>query len=63
MFVDVVEDDVIDQAIEKHVRLHGRPRDPKGAKKLLAYLMRRGFAYESIARKLRALRLAIEEEE
>jgi regulatory protein len=62
VFAEVAEPDLLARAVEKHVRVHGKPEDPKGAKKLMAHLMRRGFAYDLIAKKLRAIRFEVEEE-
>lgn len=62
VFEEVAEDDLLKQAIAKHTRLHGRPADQKGANRLLAYLLRRGFAYDRVARHLRALRAAGDDE-
>lgn len=62
VFEEVGEDALLNRAVEKHTRLHGKPADPKGAKKLMAYLMRLGFSYDLVMKKLRAIRLAVDEE-
>ena len=49
------EEALIDRAIAKRTRLKGLPATPEAAKKLFDYLMRRGFGYELVRRKVRAL--------
>ncbi len=56
VFEEVAEEDLLDQALAKQVRLHGKPMDEKSVRRLIAYLMRRGFPYDTIARKVRRLR-------
>ncbi len=63
VFVEVAEDDLIEKAIEKHIRLHGAPNDAKGAKRIFAHLMRRGFQYDLIAKRLRSIRKGVDEQE
>jgi SOS response regulatory protein OraA/RecX len=46
---------LIDFAIRRHARLHGRPHDRRAAKKLFDHLARRGFDFELIRSKLRSL--------
>lgn len=46
------EDELIDRAIAKRLRLRGRPRDRQQAKKLFDYLIRLGFASELVRRKV-----------
>lgn len=62
VFEEVGEDVLIDRAIEKRIRTHGRPLDRAGAKRLFDHLARRGFDYDLIWRKLRALGTSDEEE-
>jgi len=49
------EADMIDRAIEKRVRLRGRPQNRVESKKLFDYLLRQGFAFELVSEKVRAL--------
>jgi len=49
------EADMIDRAIEKRLRLRGRPQNRVEAKKLFDYLLRQGFAFELVSEKVRAL--------
>jgi regulatory protein len=63
VFEEVAEDDLLEKAIEKHIRLHGAPNDPKSAKRIFAHLMRRGFQYDLIARRLRSIRTGMDEQD
>ncbi len=47
------EEELIQRAIKKRLRLKGPPETREEAKKLFDYLMRRGFSYDLIARKVR----------
>ncbi len=47
------EDEQIDQAIEKRMRLKGRPSTREKMKKFYDYLLRRGFGYDLIITKMR----------
>src|SRR5712692_3439419 len=49
------EDELIDRAIEKRVRLRGKPRTREDAKKLFDHLLRQGFAFDLVSEKVRAL--------
>ena len=62
VFAEVTEADLLAQAVAKHVRIHGKPEDPKGAKKLMSHLLRRGFAYDRVAKTLRSIRFDVEDE-
>jgi len=55
VFEAVPEIDLIDRAIEKRVRLRGRPKDRAEAKKLFDHLLRQGFAFELVSEKVRAV--------
>jgi regulatory protein len=55
VFEEKSEESLIDRAIEKRIRLNGRPRTPQESKKLFDHLLRRGFDYGLIIRKLRDL--------
>jgi regulatory protein len=55
VFEETPEADLIDQAIEKRVRLRGRPTTRQETKSLFDHLLRRGFSYDLIINKVRAL--------
>jgi regulatory protein len=48
------EESLIDRTIEKRLRLKGAPATREESKKLFDYLLRRGFGYELVMRKVRA---------
>jgi regulatory protein len=62
VFEEVGEEALIDRAIQKRIRTHGRPADKASAKRMFDHLARLGFEYDMIIKKLRALRAEIEEE-
>lgn len=47
------EEELIDRALNKRLKLKGAPTTPEAAKKLFDYLMRRGFSYDLVRRKVR----------
>jgi regulatory protein len=49
------EEELIDRALEKRIRLRGCPSTRQDSKKLFDYLLRRGFNYELVLRKVREL--------
>ena len=49
------EEELIDRAIEKRVRLRGKPKTRAEAKKLFDHLLRQGFALELVSEKVRAV--------
>jgi regulatory protein len=54
-YEETSEETLIDRALAKRLRAHGRPADRQSAKRLFDHLMRLGFAYDLITRKLREL--------
>ena len=48
------EEELIDRAIEKRMRLRGRPQTRAETKSLFDHLLRQGFSYELVMRKVRA---------
>jgi regulatory protein len=54
------EEELIDRAIGKRVRLKGPPTDREEAKRLLDYLIRRGFSYDLVIRKVREAAKGVE---
>lgn len=61
-FEDTPEDELIDRAIAKRLRLKGKPKDRDEAKKFYDYLLRQGFSYDLVSGKMREL-AKIEEED
>lgn len=61
VFEETDEATLIDRAIQKRLRTHGRPADKNGVKRWFDYLARRGFDYGLIARKLHALKVECDE--
>lgn len=54
VFEETPEESLIDRAIEKRVRLRGRPKTRAETKSLFDHLLRQGFSYELVLRKARA---------
>jgi len=54
------EEELIERAISKHVRLKGAPATREEAKKLFDYLIRRGFSYDLVIRKVRDVGKGVE---
>jgi regulatory protein len=61
VFEETGEESLIDRAIQKRIRTHGRPADRGSAKRMFDHLARLGFEYDLIIKKLRALKAEIEE--
>jgi regulatory protein len=55
VFAATPEEDLIERAIAKRVRLRGKPKTREDAKKLFDHLLRQGFAFELVRDKVRAL--------
>src|SRR6266705_5585424 len=55
VFEATPEKDLIDRAIEKRVRLRGKPKTRAEAKKLFDHLLRQGFAFELVSEKVLAV--------
>ncbi|HEY6047238.1 MAG TPA: regulatory protein RecX [Pyrinomonadaceae bacterium] len=55
VFAQTPEEDLIDKAIAKRVRLRGKPKTREDAKKLFDHLLRQGFPFELVSDKVRAL--------
>ena len=62
-FQETSEEDLIDRAIAKRIRLRGRPRTRTATKSLFDHLLRQGFTYELIVDKVRAISAADLDEE
>jgi regulatory protein len=54
VFAETSEAELIDRAIEKRVRLRGRPKTRAEAKSLFDHLLRQGFPFELVSDKVRA---------
>lgn len=64
VYAETPEEELIDRAIEKRVRLRGRPKTRDESKSLFDHLLRQGFAFELVSDKVRALsRIAMEDDE
>ena len=55
VFESTPEEELIDRAIAKRVRLRGTPKTREEAKKLFDHLLRQGFAFELVSEKVRRL--------
>ena len=62
VFEQTPEEDLIDRAIAKRVRLRGKPKNRAEAKKLFDHLLRQGFAFELVSEKVRAVSKGDDEE-
>jgi regulatory protein len=54
VFAETPEEELIDRAVEKRIRLRGQPRTRAEAKSLFDYLLRQGFPFELVSEKVRA---------
>ncbi len=64
VFTETPEDELIDRAIEKRIRLRGRPTNRLEAKSLFDHLLRQGFPFDLVSDKVRAVsRAAVENDE
>ena len=55
VFESTPEDDLIDRAIAKRIRLRGKPKTREESKKLFDHLLRQGFEFELVSEKVRAI--------
>ena len=53
-FAEIPEEELIDRAIEKRIRLRGRPTSRSETKSLFDHLLRLGFPYDLVLNKVRA---------
>lgn len=64
VFEEMPEEDLIDRAVAKRLRLRGRPETRAETRSLLDHLLRQGFSFDLVMRKVRAASAAdIDEEE
>jgi regulatory protein len=55
VYAETSEEQLIDDAIAKRLRLRGKPKNRAEAKSLFDHLLRRGFAFELVSDKIRSL--------
>ena len=64
IFEEIPEADIIERAIEKRLRLKGKPETREDSKKFYDYLLRQGFSYDLVSTKMRELNSrALDEDE
>jgi len=54
VYAETPEEGLIDRAIEKRLRLRGRPKTREEAKSLFDHLLRQGFSFDLVSEKVRA---------
>lgn len=54
VFAETPEEELLDRALEKRVRLRGRPKTRAEAKSLFDHLLRQGFPFELVSERVRA---------
>ena len=54
-FEETPESEIIDRAIEKRLRVKGRPTERADVKKFYDFLLRQGFSYDLVSNKMREL--------
>jgi len=55
VFAATPEEELVERAIAKRIRLRGKPSSREEAKKLFDHLLRQGFGFELVSDKVRAL--------
>ena len=55
VFTETPEEELLDRALAKRVRLRGRPKTRADAKSLFDHLLRQGFPFEMVSQKVRAV--------
>lgn len=55
VYAETSEEQLIDQAIAKRLRIRGRPKNRGEAKSLFDHLLRQGFEFELVSEKIRSL--------
>lgn len=53
VYAETPEEQLIDRALEKRIRLRGRPKTRAEAKSLFDHLLRQGFGFELVSEKVR----------
>ncbi|HEY0430975.1 MAG TPA: RecX family transcriptional regulator, partial [Pyrinomonadaceae bacterium] len=54
VFAETSEAELLDRALQKRVRLRGRPKTRAEAKSLFDHLLRQGFPFELVSERVRA---------
>ena len=54
-FEEMPEEEIIERAIAKRLRLKGKPETREDAKKFYDYLLRQGFSYDLVSNKMREI--------
>ena len=62
VYAETPEEQLIDQAIAKRLRIRGRPKNRAEAKSLFDHLLRQGFPFELVSDKVRSLATDFTEE-
>lgn len=55
VYAETSEEELIDKAIEKRLRIRGKPKNRAEAKSLFDHLLRQGFGFELVSDKIRSL--------
>ena len=55
IFEEMPEAEIIERAIEKRLRVKGKPTTREDAKKFYDYLLRQGFSYDLVSKKMREI--------
>jgi regulatory protein len=55
VFQAIPEEDLIERAIAKRIRLRGKPKSREDARKLFDHLLRQGFGFELVSERVRRL--------
>lgn len=55
VYGETSEEELIDTAIEKRLRIRGKPKNRAEAKSLFDHLLRQGFGFELVSEKIRSL--------
>ena len=54
-FAETPEEEIIERAIEKRLRLKGKPETREDSKKFYDYLLRQGFSYDLVSKTMREI--------
>lgn len=63
VYSETSEEELIDKAIEKRLRIRGKPKNRAEAKSLFDHLLRQGFGFELVSEKIRSLATDYADEE
>ena len=63
VYSETSEEELIDRAIEKRLRIRGKPKNRAEAKSLFDHLLRQGFGFELVSEKIRSLATDYADEE